>query len=78
MGSTATLSLVHALAGQGTARLSVQHLLGNSRFYAQIGPCSTILGGASGLGSPGSLKTVRFLWFRDSQFLLTYSPFTKE
>jgi hypothetical protein len=42
---------------------------------AVVGPPSTIVGGTSGR----TQETARTpLWFRDRQFLFTYSPYTKE
>jgi hypothetical protein len=48
------------------------------REYAQLGARQTILTGLHGSGGSGVLTTEPALWFRDSQFLMTYSPFTKE
>jgi hypothetical protein len=77
MGSTATLGMVHTLAGQGTAIPSVQQVLRSNRLYAHVGTMSTILGGpgSQGLGRKTARQSV---WFRDRQFLLTFLPFTKE
>lgn len=72
MGATAAIG---TLVNQGTAMQPDQHVLGSNRLLCQVGPRSTILGG---LGGIGPLKTGRFLWFRDRQFLFTHSPFTKE
>jgi len=72
------MGFVEMFVNQDTARHSMQHVLRADRCYAHGGPQSTILGGSNSLIGLGPLKTVRFLWFRDSQFLLTYSPFTKE
>jgi hypothetical protein len=78
MGATAALGFVTMLATQDTARQSDQHMLGADRYYAHVGPRVTILGGSSGLGELDPLNTRTQLWFRDGQFLFTYSPFTKE
>lgn len=77
MGSTGALNMVmaHALAGQGPVRPAVLHLCGDSRGAAHLGPGWTILGGPHAC----TQTTVRTsLWFRDRQFLFTFSPYTKE
>jgi len=73
-----TLGVVNALAGQDTAIPSVPHVREGDRLYAHFGPRSTILGGSSYVGGFGRLTTRMSLWFRDGQFLFTYSSFTKE
>lgn len=75
MGATAAIG---ALVSQSPARQPDQHVLGDSRCYAQMGPPSTIIGGPSRGGTLDQLSARQQLWFRDSQFLFTYSPFTKE
>lgn len=73
MGSTAALGAPSVKAGQPD-----QRRIGATRLYAHLGPMSTILGGPGSLGGLDR-KTVRQqVWFRDSQFLFTFSPFTKE
>ena len=83
MGATATLSVVEMLTNQGTARPSVQHVLEDKaterrRGYTHVGQHSTILAGPSSLSRLGHRTTETYLWFRDGQFLFTFSPFTKE
>ena len=72
MGATAAIG---TLVSQSPARQPDQHVLGDMRFYAQIDPPSTIIGGLSGR-TQATAHTQ--LWFRDRQFLFTFSPFTKE
>ena len=55
-----------------------QHRLGENRLYAHIGPRATTLVGPSGSGTVDQKTARQQLWFRDSQFLFTHSPFTKE
>ena len=55
-----------------------QHRLGENRLYAHIGPPSTVIGVPSRGGTLDQLSARQQLWFRDSQFLFTHSPFTKE
>jgi hypothetical protein len=72
MGATAAIG---TLAGQGTARQPDQHRIGDNRFYTNLGPLATIIGGPNGR-TQSTAHTQR--WFRDGQFLFTHSPFTKE
>ena len=72
MGAT---SAIGALVSRGMGTLIDQHRLGEHRLYANLGPLATIIGGPS--ARTQSTAHTR-LWFRDSQFLITHSPFTKE
>ena len=72
MGATAAIA---TLAGRGKATQSDQHRLGEHRLYTHLGPLATIIGGPS-RGIQTTTHTQ--LWFRDSQFLFTHLPFTKE
>ena len=75
MGATAAIG---TLVGRGKATQPDQHRLGENRLYAHIGPRATTLVGPSGSGTVDQKTARQQLWFRDSQFLFTHSPFTKE
>jgi hypothetical protein len=68
MGSTAALGAPSVKAGQPD-----QRRIGATRLYAHVGPRATILGGPRGRPQTTAHTPP---WFRDRQFLFTYSPFT--
>ena len=80
MGATASLTALlmeaHTLADQGAAiRSAIPKATGS---LPTSSPQSTILGGPSGLSGLGQMNARPRVWFRDRQFLFTYSPYTKE